>query len=282
MRAADVARGARPDRGRPRGIVCRRRRGGGPLGVVGRGQRDRRGCPGRGGLGARRLHAVAPRARGRSGAGARAASPDGSPARADSDRPRAARHRRPLGQRHADRRPRRARGAARQPGRGRRRARARRDDRGPEPGGAAAAARTDADPRRRHRAASPAVARRPRRAHRGVPGCRPPGALGGQGSTPPAARWRRALGLPHRPGGAHERPQAHATQPRRGHAGLRQLAPRSGGHRRRRIERRRRGARPRDRRDAGTRRAARRRARDRPSRGGGFRVRARLPLGAGA
>ena len=106
-------------------------------------------------------------------------------------------------------------GAARQPGRRRRRARACRDDRGPEPGGAAAAARADADAGRRRRAAPAAVARRPRRADRGVPRRRPSGAVGGHGRAAAAARRRRALGLPDRPGGAHERPQARAADPRR-------------------------------------------------------------------
>ena len=115
-------------------------------------------------------------------------------------------------------------------------------------------------------------------------------------SAPPAHRWsssvdgraaaarrgRRAVGLPHRPGGADERPQARATAPARGWSSATSRAPSrssstdEGGTGRRDLgEPRPRGTRAH--RHARASDAVRRHARGRARRRRGFRVAARLP-----
>ena len=220
-----------------------------------------------------------------SGPGRAAAGPSGRPdrdGRAAADRPRTARHRGAQHRHHRDPGRRGPQGLRRQ---SRRRARRPGRHRGHQPGDAVRAA-ADGDraaARRagtragagtagpgaragRNRAAGRHDAGRGRAGRRGL--ARQPGAAPGR---------HRPVGVPHYPGGRHQRgpPRRHRPVP-----GLDRPAGRAAvdrGHRRR--ARRQCGrVRLRDHRHARARRAARRRLLASPRPGGGFRVAARLPV----
>ena len=90
----------------------------------------------------------------------------------------------------------------------------------------------DGAPTRRGRPGADARARPARPARRGGPRRRPAGRAVGPGRAPPARRRGRAVGLPHRPGGADQRAQARARCARADRPALPAAQPRDRGRRR--------------------------------------------------